>query len=186
MGGVLSQFSVLSIFLAIAAIGFIFLLLSLIFGEIFEHLGGGFDHDAGFDHGLDHGGPGIFSTRILAVFVTAFGGFGAVGTHYGLSPLPASGLGFGSGVAFALIIYAFARFLWSQQATTEVRTADLVGQTARVVVAIPPGGIGQVRCRLGEELIDKIARSQTDEPIAENAIVRIEEVLGETVVVKKQ
>jgi len=55
MAGLLSQFSVLSIFLAIAAIGFVFLLLSLIFGEIFEHLGGGFDHDAGFDHGLGGG-----------------------------------------------------------------------------------------------------------------------------------
>jgi len=61
-----------------------------------------------------------------------------------------------------------------------------VGQNARVVVAIPPGGIGQVRCRLGEELIDKIARSAGEEAIPENAVVRIEEVLGETVIVKKQ
>ncbi len=186
MAGFFSQFSALSIFLAIAAVGFLFLLISLVFGEIFEHLGGAFDHGGGFDHALDHGGPGILSTRILAVFITAFGGFGAIGTHYGMGPLPASGLGFGSGVVFALIIYAFARFLWEQQATTEVRTTDLVGQTARVVVAIPPGGIGQVRCRLGEELIDKIARSQSGDPIAENAVVRIEEVLGETVVVRPQ
>jgi len=185
MAGLFSQFSALSIFLAIAAVGFLFLLISLVFGEIFDHLGGAFDH-GGFDHSLDHGGPGILSTRVLAVFITAFGGFGAIGTNYGMSPLPASGLGFGSGVVFALIIYAFARFLWGQQATTEVRTTDLVGQAARVVVAIPPGGIGQVRCRLGEELIDKIARSHTGEAIAENAVVRIEEVLGETVIVRKQ
>jgi len=185
MAGFLTQFSALSIFLGIAAIGFLFLLISLVFGEIFEHLGGGFDHDGGLDHALDHGGPGIFSTRILAVFVTAFGGFGAIGTHYGMGPLPASGLGFGSGVVFASIIYAFARFLWGQQASTEVRTADLVGQTARVVVAIPAGGIGQVRCRLGEGLIDKLARAQADEAIPENAVVRIEEVLGETVIVRK-
>jgi len=185
MAGFLSQLSALSIFLAIAAVGFLFLLISLIFGEIFEHLGGAFEHDGGFDHALDHGGPGLFSSRILAVFITAFGGSGAVGTHYGLAALPSSGLGFASGVVFALIIYAFARFLWGQQASTEVRVTDLVGQTARVIVAIPAGGIGQVRCRLGEELIDKIARSAGEEAIPENAIVRIEEVLGETVVVKK-
>ncbi|MBM3745915.1 MAG: hypothetical protein FJW34_08960 [Acidobacteria bacterium] len=185
MAGFFTQFSALSIFLGIAAIGFLFLLISLVFGEIFEHLGGGFDHDGGLDHALDHGGPGIFSTRILAVFVTAFGGFGAIGTHYGMGPLPASGLGFGSGVVFASIIYAFARFLWGQQASTEVRTADLVGQTARVVVGIPAGGIGQVRCRLGEGLIDKLARAQADEAIPENAVVRIEEVLGETVIVRR-
>jgi len=177
----LSQLSAFSIFLAIAGVGFVFLLLSLIFGEIFEHFG-----DGGFDHDLDHGGPGIFSTRILSVFITAFGGFGAIGTHYGLAPLPASGLGFLSGVFFASIIFGFARFLWSQQATTEVRTSDLVGQNARVVVGIPKGGVGQVRCRLGEELVDKIARSRTDEPIPENAVVRIEEVLGETVIVRRQ
>jgi len=175
----LAEISAFTIFLGIAAIGFLFLLVSLVFGEIFEHLGADFDHD------LDHGGPGIFSTRILSVFVTAFGGLGALATYYGLAPAPASGVGFASGVVFASIIYAFARFLWGQQATTEVRTADLVGQAARVVVAIPKGGLGQVRCRLGEELLDKIARSEDGEPIAENEIVRIERVLGEAVIVRR-
>ncbi len=179
MPGWLTQISAFSIFLGIAAVGFLFLLLSLIFGEIFEHFGEGLDHD------LDYGGPGIFSTRILSVFVTAFGGFGAVATYYGLGPAAASGVGFASGVLFASIIYGFARFLWSQQATTELRSADLVGQTARVVVAIPKGGLGQVRCRLGEELLDKIARSEDGEAIGENEIVRIQQVLGEAVIVRR-
>ncbi len=169
-----------TVFLAIAGVGFVFLLLSLLFGEIFEHFGNG------FDHGLDHGGPGFFSTRIMSVFVTAFGGFGAIATFYGLSPVLASALGFGSGLAFATVILAFARFLYRQQATSEVRTADLVGQLGRVVVAIPAGGVGQVRCRVGEELVDKIARTRDGDAIAENASVRVEEVLGETVIVKKQ
>jgi membrane protein implicated in regulation of membrane protease activity len=176
----LSQVSAFSIFLAIAGVGFVFLLLSLVFGEIFDHLGGGFEHD------FDHGGPGLLSTRILSVFITAFGGFGAVATHYGLTPLPASGVGFGSGVGFALIIYAFARFLWGQQASTDVRTADLVGRNARVIVGIPAQGVGQIRCRIGEELVDKIARSRDGKAIPENAVVAIEEVLGDTVVVQQQ
>ncbi len=179
MPGWLTQISAFGIFLGIAGVGFLFLLISLIFGEIFEHFGEGLDHD------LDHGGPGIFSTRILSVFVTAFGGFGAVATYYGLGPAPASAVGFASGVLFASIIYAFARFLWSQQATTELRSADLVGQTARVVVAIPKNGLGQIRCRLGEELLDKIARSEDGEPIGENEIVRIQQVLGEAVIVRR-
>ncbi len=179
----LSQVSAFSVFLAIAAVGFIFLLVSLIFGEIFEHF-----EAAGFEHDIsaDHGGPGILSTRILSVFITAFGGFGAVATHYGLSVLPASGVGFASGVLFASVIYGFARFLWQQQATSETRTADLVGRTARVIVTIPAGGVGQVRCRIGEELIDKIARAMGPDPIAENTVVRIEEVLGETVLVARE
>lgn len=183
MPGWLSQASAFGIFLSIAGVGFVFLLISLLFGEIFEHLEGGFDHD--MDHSLDHGGPGILSTRVLAVFVTAFGGFGAVATHYGVGLVPASGIGFGSGVFFGSIVYAFARFLWAQQATSETRTEDLSGQTAEVVIGIPEAGVGQVRCRLGEQLIDKIARSRDNRAIPEHTIVRIEEVLGETVIVAR-
>jgi membrane protein implicated in regulation of membrane protease activity len=175
----LPSLNAFTVFLAIASAGFLFLLVSLLFGEISDLFDGGLDHD------FSHGGPGFFSTRVISVFVTAFGGFGAIATHYGLSPLPASGVGFASGLVFAGGVYVFARFLFSQQASSEVRAHDLVGQTARVVVTIPPGGVGQVRCRLGEELIDKIARAHDGAAIPENASVRVEEVLGETVVVKK-
>jgi membrane protein implicated in regulation of membrane protease activity len=175
----LPQMNAFTVFLAIAAVGFVFVLLSLLFGEIFEHF------DMGLDHDLGHGGPGFFSTRVLSVFVTAFGGFGAIATHYGLSPLAASGVGFGSGVVFAGLVYAFARFLYGQQVTSEVRSEDLIGHTGRVVVTIPAGGVGQVRCRLGEELVDKIARADDSQAIQENTPVRIEQVIGELIVVKR-
>ena len=171
--------SAFSVFLGIAAVGFLFLLISLVFGEVFDHLGGDFDSS------VDHGGPGIFSGRVMAVFITAFGGFGAVATHYGLGPIPASGVGFASGLVFGGAIYMFARFLFGQQASSDVGSHDLVGQMGRVVVAIPAGGVGQIRCRLGEELVDKIARARGSDSIGENASVIVEEVLGEIVVVKK-
>jgi membrane protein implicated in regulation of membrane protease activity len=172
--------SAFTVFLAIAAVGFLFLLISLFFGEIFEHFDGGLDHD------LDHGGPGFFSTRVLSVFITAFGGCGAIATEYGLGPLGASGVGALSGVILATPIYFFARFLFGQQATSESRTQDLVGQVGRVVVTIPAGGVGQVRCKIGEELVDKIARGREPEAIAENTAVVVEEVVGETVVVRRR
>ena len=177
---VFSELSAFTVFLGIAAIGFIFLLISLIFGEFFDHIG-----VAHLDT-LDHGGFSFFSARIVSVFITSFGGFGAVGTHYGLSILASSGLGFLSGIFFAGLIYMFARFLHGQQASTEVRSADLIGQPARVVVAIPAGGVGQVRCRIGEEVLDKIAQSREDAPIPENTLVRVEETLGDMVIVRKQ
>ncbi len=176
-----SQVSTFAVFLSIAALGFLFLLISLIFGEIFEHFG-----DGHFDHDLGHGGSSFFSVRILSVFVTAFGGFGAIGVHYGLATAPASGLGFVSGMFFASLIYAFARFLYGQQASTELRAGDVVGQAARVVVAIPAGGVGQVRCRVGEELVDRTARSADGAAIAENTVVRVEQTLGEVVLVRPQ
>ena len=175
----LLSFSAFSVFLSIAAVGFLFLLISLFFGEIFEHFEGGMDHD------LSHGGPGFFSSRIISVFVTAFGGAGAIATYYGLSPLTASGVGFASGILFAGAIYTFARFLYGQQASSETRSQDLLGQTARVIVGIPAGGVGQVRVRLGEELVDKIARANDGTAIPEHAAVTVDEVLGETVVVKR-
>jgi membrane protein implicated in regulation of membrane protease activity len=169
-----------TVFLAIAGLGFVFLLVSLFFGEIFEHF------DTSLDHDLDHGGPSFFSPRVMSVFVTAFGGVGAIATSKGLSPLAASGMGFASGVVLSTIVLVFARFLYRQQATSEVRMSDLVGQSGRVVVAIPPGGVGQVRCRIGEELVDKIARTRDGGLIPENAAVRVEEVLGEVVIVSRQ
>ena len=178
MPGWLTQFSAFGVFLGIAAIGFVFLLISLIFGEVFEHFEGGFDHD------LDHGGPSFLSTRILSVFITAFGGFGAVGIHYGMSMLGASGVGFASGAFFATLIFLFARFLYGQQATTKILSSDLLGKTARVVVAIPANGVGQVRCQIGEEVFDKVARSRGGEAVPENAIVTVEETLGEVVVIR--
>jgi len=177
--GWLSEISVFSVFLGIASLGFLFLLISLVFGEVFEHFG-----DLHADHDLSHGGPSFLSPRILSVFVTAFGGFGAVGVHYGLSTLGASGVGFVSGVFFATLIYLFASFLYGQQATTRLAASDMIGKTARVVVAIPQGGVGQVRCQIGEEVVDKIARSRDGAPVQDNSIVAIEEVLGEILIIR--
>ncbi|MGH9675222.1 MAG: hypothetical protein ACRD44_18780 [Bryobacteraceae bacterium] len=176
----LSQISTFAVFLGLAGIGFLFLLVSLVFGGLFEH----FDHS--FDHDLDHGGPSFFSSRVLSVFITAFGGFGALATRYGLSIAPASAIGFASGVFFAGIIYYFARFLYGQQASTELRSHDISGRMARVTVTIPAGGVGQVRMQIGEELVDKIAKSHDAASISENTVVRIQEVLGEVVIVRPQ
>jgi membrane protein implicated in regulation of membrane protease activity len=173
----LPPLSAFTVFLAIAAVGFLFLVIALIFGEIFDF----FDHDAD----VDVGGPGIFSSRVVAVFITAFGGFGAIATRYGVDPLIASLVGVASGFFFGGLILMFARFLYNQQATSEVRTTDLVGQSGRVIVAIPANGVGQIRCRIGEELVDKVAQSRDGSAIAEHATVRVETVLGETVVVTK-
>jgi hypothetical protein len=177
--GILPSLTAFTVFVAIAALGFVFLVVALIFGEIFDF----FDHD--LDLGMDHGGPGVLSSRVIAVFITAFGAFGAIAVNNGLSTGAASGVGLGSGLVFGGIIYGFLRFLYGQQATTELLTSDLVGQSARVVVSIPANGVGQVRCRIGDELIDKIAQSRDGLAIPENTPVHIEEVLGETVIVRK-
>jgi membrane protein implicated in regulation of membrane protease activity len=168
-----------TVFLAISAAGFLFLVVALFFGEIADHLDGSLDHDFG------HGGPSFFSVRIISVFITAFGGFGAVATHYEFGVLGASGIGFLSGATFAGLIYAFASFLYGQQASTDIHPRDIVGQTARVIIPIPKDGVGQVRCQIGEQLLDKIARTNDGGAIPENAAVTVTDVLGETVIVER-
>lgn len=177
------SFSAFAIFLALAAVGFLFLVISFAFGELFGHadLGG---HDADL-HGDAHGGVSFFSSRVLSVFVAAFGGFGAIGIHLGYGTGVSTGIGLLGGVFFGAIIYLFASFLFSQQASSDVRVADLVGSTAQVSVAIPKGGLGQIRCTMGESVVEKIARSEDGGEIPANTLVKVEAIVGETALVRR-
>jgi len=166
-------------FLAIAAFGFVFVVVSSILGDIFDHGDIGHDTDG---HG---GGPSLLSSRILSVFITAFGAFGAIGIHLGYGVGASTAIGFGGGVLFAGVIYLFASFLYSQQATSHVRTGDLVGNTAQVSVAISKGGVGQVRCTLGDTVVEKVARATKEEDIPVNTLVKITAIVGDVVVVDR-
>lgn len=181
---ILAGFSAFAIFLGIAAIGFCFLVVSFVFGELFEHIDLFGGHDADF-HGDGHDGVSFFSTRVISVFVTAFGGFGAIGIHLGYNVGLSTGIGLVGGLLFGGIIFLFATFLFSQQASSEIRVGDVVGNLAQVSVAIPEGGLGQVRCTLGESVVEKIARSQDGKAIPANTSVRIEAVVGETCIVRR-
>jgi hypothetical protein len=174
--------SAFSIFLAIAAVGFLFLIVSFVFGELFGHadLGG---------HGPDvHGdlhGISFLNPRVLSVFVTAFGGFGAIGVHLGYRIEISTAIGLVGGLVFGGILFLFARFLYSQQASSSIGIGELVGRTAQVSVAIPSGGLGQIRCALGESVVEKLARTVDGGTIPANTSVKIESVVGETVLVRR-
>src|SRR6059036_2145712 len=138
------------IYAAIGAMGFLFLIVMLFVGEIF-----GGDHDVGghevpTDAG-DHGGPSFLSARIMAAFLTAFGVGGVVARYYRLSHPVASVVGVASGIVLAGAVYQFAKLLYSQQASSEVRMSTLVGHYAEVSVAIRQGGVGQISLTYGGE-----------------------------------
>jgi hypothetical protein len=174
-----SQSGAVAMFLGIGAIGFLFLLASFVFGE-FLH---GFDLGGDSDHDIGHDGPGIFSTRVLSVFLTTFGGVGAISVAQGYGVFVSALFGLGGGVALGYAVYQFARFLYAQQASSMVSSTDLVGQTAQVIVSIPKDGVGQVRCVIGESMVEKVARSKDGSPIPLNSTVLIEEAVGESVIV---
>ena len=173
----LSNVSPLMVFLAIAAIGFIFLLVSLVVGDIFDSFG----FDSGVDGGAD--GHGLLDSRVISVFVTSFGGFGAIGIQMGLGIVASSLMGLAGGVVLGGLVSLFARFLYKQQSSSSVGTAQMIGRTAQVIVSIAPGSLGQVSCRIGEERIEKLARSKDNLEIKAGAMVRVEEIAGDSVIV---
>lgn len=173
----LANISPLFVFLGIAALGFVFLLVSLLLGDIFDSFG----VDAGMDGGAD--GHGLLDSRVISVFITSFGGFGAIGIQMGLGIVASSLIGLASGVVLGGLVSLFGRFLYKQQSSSSVGAAQMIGRTAQVVVSITPGSLGQVSCRVGEERIEKLARSKDNLEIKAGAMVRVDEIAGDSVIV---
>jgi membrane protein implicated in regulation of membrane protease activity len=173
------------IYAAIAAFGFLLLLVMLVAGDF---LGGDHDiggHDAGLDHGGEAGGPSVFSIRIMSSFLTAFGVGGVVARYYNLSHPAAAGVGTVAGAVMSTLVYQFARLLYSQQASSDLRMPRLVGMTAEVTVAIPAGGIGQVTLTYGGERSEHIARSGDGSALPRGAAVVITGLGGDSVTVAR-
>ena len=175
------------IYVAIGAFGLLFLLVMLFVGELF-----GGDHeihagDIGGGHGeFGHeGGPSIFSARIMASFLTAFGVGGVVARYYGLPHPAAAGCGVVAGALMSGLVYQFAKVLYSQQASSQVLMGGLVGRTAEVTVGIPPGGLGQVTLEYGGERTTQIARSKDGAAIPPGAVVVVAAILGDSIVVEQ-
>lgn len=172
--------SLFTLFVMIGGLGFAFLLVTLIVGDVFEMLGGGMP-DIGVDSGVDFG---FLDSRVLAVFITAFGGFGAIGVQMGFGALASSFFGLLGGVIFAVVVSLFGRFLISQQASSSFTDDALIGRTAQVTVTIKPGEVGQISTRIGDERVDKIARSKDGEEIKAGMTVTVAGVAGDSVLVE--
>ena len=173
------------IYATIAFVGFVFLLVMLFVGELFGH-----DHDLGaHDGGVEHGdgdlggGPSVFSSRIMAAFVTAFGVGGVVARYYGLSHPASSGVGIASGAAMAGLVYQFAKILYSQQASSELQMSRLVGRSAEVTVAIPREGVGQISLSVAGERTEHVARSKDGRAVPRGTRVVVTALGGDAVVV---
>src|SRR5512137_1266227 len=174
------------IFAAIGAFGLLFLVIMLFFGGGHDlHVG---DMDGGHDvaHAPDgEGGPSIFSSRIIASFIAAFGFGGTIGRYLDFGYPASSAVGIVSGIVLASIVFKFAEILYSQQASSEVKMTSLVGMTAEVVIAIPEGHLGQISLSAAGERSMHIARSRDGKAIPQGTSVVIRELRGDYVVVER-
>ena len=166
----------MTIFLAIGGLGFLFLLISLIVGDIFDAIG--------FDLSLDTSHDfGVFDSRVIAIFLTAFGGFGAIGISVGWGAIGGLLLGLLGGFIFGAIVFYFGKLLYSQQSSSSVAPEDLIGRTAQVVVNIKPDQLGQISCNIGEERVEKLARIVSGEELKAGQLVRIDSIGSDSVFV---
>ena len=172
----------MSVFLSIAALGFLLLLISAVGGD---HGG---DHDVSVDaHDVAFGDhPSPFSLRIISLFLTTFGAIGALSRLAGWGYLVSSAMGTGAGFGVGFAGYKIISFFMRQQASSAVESEDLVGVVGQVSVAIPANGVGQVSVTVRDKRMYPSARaSDAGGAFAEGERVRVVSSSGNAVYVEK-
>ena len=182
--------AILIIFLTLGGIGFLFLMLSLILGDLFEALdfdfGGDLDFDTDIDADFDGsggGGFGIFDSRVVSMFLVAFGFIGAIALQLGVGGVLGTLIGITSGLLLGGLVFAFGYYLVAQEASPPVTNREMVGHAAKVIVAIKPKSIGQISFNVREQRIDKLARTRSGKEIKAGETVFIEEIAGNEFIV---
>jgi membrane protein implicated in regulation of membrane protease activity len=162
------------VYVAAAVIGVVLLVASL--------LGAGHDHDAGHDAGggTEHASPAfaLLSVRVWT-YLLAFGGITGLLLRFvepGIAEPWRGVVSLAVGVAAA----ALARGVIGRAArggpSGTVRSADLVGRTAGVVVPFGTGATGKIRVRVADSDVDVLATTDEGEPLANGEEVLIVEL----------
>ncbi len=161
------------VFLTLAAIGLMLLLVSVVFG-----------HHGDLHADGDHGGFGFLSVRAFAVFFLAFGTIGAISQHYDQPAFLSSVWGLLAGALMVGVYVGSMELVKSQQASSLIEECELVGLPARVTIAIPAEGFGEVSCTVKAQTARRMARSKAHAAIAEGELTRIVEVQGDVALVE--
>jgi len=142
-------------------------------------------HDS--DHGIDHaeGMPGLFSMRVISLFVLGFSGVSTV-AHFvwRLTPAYSSLCGLGGGAVLGGLAYWLVYLFGKQQASSLVSPEDYVNLPARVTVAIPEKGTGEVSVTVKGELRSLLAVSADGNALAEGRAVTVVSMAAGTITVK--
>lgn len=162
------------VFLSLAGIGLLFLLISAFGGDHIE-----------VHPEVEVGGVGFLSLRGIAVFLTAFGTVGAIARWYGKGAFTCSAWGLASGVVLSLVYVLIMNLVKSQEASSLVVEAELLGCTGRLTVGIPAGGLGEVSCTSRSQTVRRLVRVDHGGAVPEGTIVRIRDVQGDVLIVEE-
>ena len=151
-----------------------FLLLSIIFGDIFDFL-----DFMDFDFG-----DGFSATPVFFTAVAAFGGVGLLGLEaFNLSRGASILAGLGGGLVFGGMAAGFFALLHRQEAGDGFTKAQLVGVKGSCVLAIGPGRQGRVSLHYEGMTRTLTATSSESIPVGEDVVVS--EVIGDALKVKR-
>lgn len=168
------------IFLIIFSVGLLLTIVTFVVGELFDFGDWG---DSGSEIGDS---PSPFSSRVLFVFLTAFGGIGFIGqtADWPLGGSLIAALTGGVAVAggtFFLIVLPMAK----QQGSVHLSIDDLLNLEAQVTDEIPGSGVGRISVvppATGTRMA-RAARSRDGSMIRAGTAVRIMAVGPNTVTV---
>jgi membrane protein implicated in regulation of membrane protease activity len=179
-------------FLAVALFGALFLFVSFLVGQVgefFDDVGDlvGDHLDAGADGAVaDHGeaeGPSPLSLRNLMAFMTAYGASGLITSASGWSTVASSLFAIIPGFALAFVAYKFMQLLYSQQSSSVVEIAGLVGRSGIVDLTIPAAGLGRVTLNTGAGQGTFLARAENGGPLPTGRRVVVTGSLGSDLIV---
>ena len=155
-------------------VGTTFLLLSIVFGDIFDFLDF-MDFDIG---------DGFSATPVFFTAVAAFGGVGLLALEaFSLSGGASVFAGFGGGIGFGGMVAAFFALLRRQEAGDGFTKANLIGATGTCVLAIEPGRQGRVS--LTYEGMTRTLSATSNESVSAGEDVVVSDVIGDALRVKK-
>lgn len=149
-------------------------------------------HLPGADH-IDISGMAGHDVSILslspisiAAFVTSFGGIGIIATQaFGADSAGSLVWAAVGSIVVALVShFVFFYAFIAPQASSALRTSDVVGQTAEVTVPIANNGVGEVAYVAMGERHTSTARSADNKEIPRGALVSVESIAGTVLIVK--
>ena len=147
-------------------------------GPVSGHIGGDM---AGHDISLTS-----LSPISIAAFVTSFGGIGIIALYgFDVSGLASVVWAVVGSIIIAIAShFAFFYLFIAPQASSALRSSDMIGQTAEVTVPISADSVGEVAFVAMGERHTATARSADHHAIPRGAVVSIESLTGTVMIVK--
>ncbi len=172
------------IYTSLLAVGFVYALISALFGWLGDHDVGGVHADAS-GH-LDAGQMHPISGTTLATFITGFGGGGTI-AHYHLdwTLFPGLLMATACGGVLAVVAFGAMELLFSHtQAGSEYAIEDAVGRAAEVITPIAADGAGEIAYTVKGQRERAAARTADGTAIAKGRLVVIDSFVGATAYVR--